>query len=98
MTLVTGSTSSTATCSYTPPATNDTGGAFSVVATSSGDNSYGPSTSNTLTQNVLGYQYTLLSLSFSANPAAYNAPVTLSGSGHRPDGQGHAHGHRQLHR
>ena len=38
------STTSSATCSYTPPASGNVGGTFTVVATYSGDNSYSGST------------------------------------------------------
>ena len=87
------STTASATCSYNPVAvnnvTNNTGGTFTVVAAYNGDAvSYSPSVSNTLSQQVLGFQYTTLTLTFSSNPAAYNTQVTMSASLTDPSHQG----------
>ena len=83
------STTAAATCSYTPPAMDNNGGAFTVVATYNGDAvTYSPSTSATFTQTVLGFQFTGITLTFSANPAVYNTSVTMSASVTDPTHEG----------
>ena len=67
------SNTSQATCSYTPPATGNTGGTFTVVATYSGDLSYSASTSPTLDQQVLGNQGAGITLDWSPVGGTYCA-------------------------
>ena len=79
---------STATCSYTPPATDNVGGAFTVVATYLGSNTYSGSTSNTLTQDVNGYQSTNITLTFGANPISHGSSVSVNATVSDPTGRG----------
>ena len=75
----TGSTTSSATCIYTPPASGGVGGAFGVVGTYSGDSEDATSFGG-LTQNVTGTYAISDADQFSADPSPYGALITMTGT------------------